>query len=566
MWLKQNWRLALLVGVGSWAILLVIIQLAYPGDRLLPLASVDGQPFHSWSKSDVISRLDSSYSQQKVDIYFGDAKKPYRSPLPAQIGLSVTNKDRVEKLSYPWYLRLVPSSLFWAQQFSKSEQPTYTRSESKLHQYTEAELGSSCEVKPIDASLKANEADLVVVPAVSGGTCKLPDVERALKAITPKLNTPTKAHIDIVVVPPTVDDQMAKDLASRIEARLKDGLAVQAGASAIVIPAKEVISWLDFATTDGVLTPSLSSDRSADYLTKTIGPKVAVASGVSYITTRDFVELSRQDGASGQALALGQTLSSMLRYIQGETDEVVAATIVVPPREEYTRTYSPTDTGLSALLKQYADDHPGTYGISLVELSGQRRRASYNDSKQFITASTYKLFVAYSTLKRVEAGTWQWSDQISGGRDLTKCFDDMIVKSDNACAEALLQKIGFRPITSEMKALGLNQTTFLVGDSPLTTSGDLAIFLATLESGQMLTQPSRDRLLDAMKRNIYRQGIPAGVNGQVADKVGFLDGLLHDAAIVYSPQATYVLTIMTDGSSWANIADLSKKIDQLRSS
>ena len=67
-----------------------------------------------------------------------------------------------------------------------------------------------------------------------------------------------------------------------------------------------------------------------------------------------------------------------------------------------------------------------------------------------------------------------------------------------------------------------------------------------------------------MKRNVYRQGIPAGASGTVADKVGFLNGLLHDAAIVYSPKGTYVLVILTNGSSWANIAELTKKIEALR--
>ena len=67
-----------------------------------------------------------------------------------------------------------------------------------------------------------------------------------------------------------------------------------------------------------------------------------------------------------------------------------------------------------------------------------------------------------------------------------------------------------------------------------------------------------------MKANVYRQGIPAGANGQVADKVGFMDNLLHDAAIVYSPNGTYVLAVMTEGSSWATIADLARQIDSLR--
>jgi beta-lactamase class A len=73
-------------------------------------------------------------------------------------------------------------------------------------------------------------------------------------------------------------------------------------------------------------------------------------------------------------------------------------------------------------------------------------------------------------------------------------------------------------------------------------------------------------MLGAMKRNIYRQGVPAGASGQVADKVGFLWGLLHDSAIVYSPSGTYVLVVLTDGSSWRAIADLTREIEALRAS
>jgi beta-lactamase class A len=142
----------------------------------------------------------------------------------------------------------------------------------------------------------------------------------------------------------------------------------------------------------------------------------------------------------------------------------------------------------------------------------------------------------------------------------------MIIKSDNPCAEALLQKIGFREITDEAKKIGLKNTTFLEGDRPLTSAGDLAVFLATLESGQMLQPASRAKLLDAMKRNIFRQGIPAGANGQVADKVGFLDNFLHDAAVVYSPNGTYVLSVMSEDSSWAKIAELTRAIEKLRAS
>lgn len=99
---------------------------------------------------------------------------------------------------------------------------------------------------------------------------------------------------------------------------------------------------------------------------------------------------------------------------------------------------------------------------------------------------------------------------------------------------------------------------------PETTAGDLTTFVGALQSGQLLNPSSTNTLLSAMKRNVYRQGIPAGASGQTADKVGFLDAFLHDASIVYSPRGTYALSIMTEGSSWATIADLTRQIEKLR--
>ena len=43
-----------------------------------------------------------------------------------------------------------------------------------------------------------------------------------------------------------------------------------------------------------------------------------------------------------------------------------------------------------------------------------------------------------------------------------------------------------------------------------------------------------------------------------------MNGLLHDAAIVYSPKGTYVLAVMTDGSSWGTIADLTRELEKIR--
>jgi beta-lactamase class A len=119
-------------------------------------------------------------------------------------------------------------------------------------------------------------------------------------------------------------------------------------------------------------------------------------------------------------------------------------------------------------------------------------------------------------------------------------------------------------VINEARALGLKNTT-LDKEAQKTSAGDLATFLGSVYSGTIdINAENRSRLIDAMKRNVYRKGIPAGSSGTVADKVGFLDGLLHDASLVYSPKGDYVLVAMTDGSSWDKIAELTRKIESIR--
>jgi beta-lactamase class A len=135
----------------------------------------------------------------------------------------------------------------------------------------------------------------------------------------------------------------------------------------------------------------------------------------------------------------------------------------------------------------------------------------------------------------------------------------MIVNSDNACAEWFGQGIGWNTITNEARAIGASRTT--LSRPFISTTNDMALFLQKLESNQLgLSEPSRARLLDAMKRQVFRKGIPTGTGVVVADKVGFLEGYLHDAAIVYSPSGVYVLVIYSNGSSWNAIADAARQI------
>lgn len=563
--LKRHWKMALVIVVGLICQYSIAVQIFYPSNRLLPLAKIDYVFFGGWEKNDVTARLDNLYQKTKLSLYFGKAKSPYASPKLSDIGLTVSNSDRFNNANYPWYLRLAPLSIFWAQYIIYNQaEPNYVRNADVQNEYISNVFGDSCIVKPKDATLEYDNKKLKLVPSQSGGNCNSATVRQILSHIKPRLNN--YVVIGSTETKPDVNDDTAKQFAATVTKKVSAGINLTVNNEIISIPTWQLLGWMDFSTVDGKLTYSLSAIKASAYLESEVSPKVAISPGVTIVTTYDFIEAARITGASGQGLNVVATLENVQSSIEDPGVKATAVTIAIEPTVEYNRQYSSTDTGIMALIEQYAEAHKGVNSVSFVELSGAHRRASYNSDNVLVSASTYKLYTAYSALKRVEEGVWSWTDQIEGGRDLATCFDDMIVQSDNACAEAISEKAGWRNVTDEAHALGCNNTNLSNTDGyARTSSGDLALFLAQLQMGQILTkQSSRDLLINALKRNAYRSGIPSGVGYEVADKVGFIDDTLNDAAIVYSPTGAYVLVIMTNGSSWTTIADLTGQIEALR--
>lgn len=558
VWKKvTSWRwkrIGLISGVSA-LVLLLGAQIFYPGDRMPLFSKVDGMGVSFEKKSDTISKLNDAYKEYPVAIYMAGDDKPIVSPKLSELAVTVNTTERIESVDYPWYLRIVPTSLFWIG-LQGTDTPNASFGDA-FQGYVEESLMPNCRQAPVNATLKADGSKLAVVPEKDGRTCEKEAVLESIKQIQPQLTKVSEIHVEADLEKAAVTNDEAEAVAKKTNEAISEGVPIEVNGSVIVAPVVDLVGWLDFAPHDDTVDVTVNVDRSTKWLAETIGPKVAIQPGTSLITTQDFTETSRVNGASGRALNIGATVASIQQVVNGAKTKAAAATVAVPPKEQYTRTYSSSDQGLSALMTNYAKDNPGTFGISMIELDGKKRRAEYNGNKEFVTASTYKLLVAYSLLKQIDSGARDWESNAS-------CFNKMITNSDNPCAEAFLNSIGLKTVSEDVKAIGLTSSTFMKSGGPYTTANDLTLLLGMIATRQNFSAANQQRLISAMTANVYRKGIPAGVQGTVADKVGFLNGLLHDAAIVYGPNGTYVLAIMTDGSSWASIADLARKIDELR--
>lgn len=565
-WTKNlPWRRIGIVAVVALPLIVIAIQLAYPFNQTMLFARVDGIDIGGIERSQALDKISKIYQEMPIEIYFGDSSTPYRSPSLQDLDFTDNSEDVVDSMMYPWWLRLVPTSILWSHYVLDPEASRVSLNSDTVRSYVSGELSESCAVAPKNASVVVGESKLELVPAERGGTCELDDAVELISAFSTPRGDSNRVHIPLDYVEPEITNADAQNLIDTIESQLVKGVKITYDSISVSLDSKAVRSWMLFEERDGKLALLIDNNKVLDVLTEKLQSQVVNAPGVVTITTLDFQEISRSGGGSGQAFNVAGTAAGIAKYLIAESDKVPALVTTLQPQVRYIRSYSSTDTGLSAMIQHYAESRPGVYGVSLIELSGQKRRAGYNQDRVFFPASTYKIFVAYSVLRLVESGQMKWSDHVVGGRNLATCFDDMIVRSDNACPEELSLKIGKATLNAHLTELGLAGSRFIARGEHRVTAEDLSKFMANLQTGQMsISNDSRDRLISALRRNIFRQGIPAGVSGAVANKVGFLNSLLHDTAIVNTPSGTYILTILTNGSSWANIAELTRQISKLR--
>ena len=551
-WRKNHPRI--FFGVVGFLIVTLVIQFAYPGDRALPLSRLDGDMVGLSLHQDVAKKLSREYGTTQITTTIRGKK--VTTPL-VKTGITTDNERILAGLSdYDWYWRIIPMSIL--AKGGLTNQPVVTTTDQARFSMYAIERGKECHVEPKNAGVVVKDGDVQLDPAQDGQDCSEKSLKQQLTA--PEL---TKSGLAVTVkttaVKPDRSDKDVQPLLTKAKAVAEHKLTLVVAGKNYQIDKPTLASWLAFPEDPETKQPTLgiNSEAVKAYLA-TIQKDVYIAPGVTLITTKDSIETGRVPGASGRGINQEATTAAIEKQVLAGDGTVEATLATLPPTLRYNRSYSKTPEGLQALVNDIVKDK-GDFAISVRKLGDSGVHA--NGDKQYHPASTYKLFVAYSVLKRVDIGQMSLGQTTSGGQTLGQCLDNMIVNSDNACAEWFGQAIGWNALTSDARALGAGRT--VLSRPFVSTANDQALFLQKLESNQLgLTEPSRTRLLDAMKRQIFRKGIPAGVGVPVADKVGFIpdEGLYHDSAIVYAPSGVYVLVIYTQGSNWAAIADAAKQI------
>lgn len=221
---------------------------------------------------------------------------------------------------------------------------------------------------------------------------------------------------------------------------------------------------------------------------------------------------------------------------------------------------NPKTNQLQIDIDQWVANHPKSkWGVSVRSMDNTSVSAESNGQQKFSLASLYKLFLLQPLAANVPAETWM-TTRIST-RSYADCVNVMLRLSDNPCAEAIGAKIGWAKAEKNLRTSGYLQTTFRDKGFASGTAADTSQMLQNLYSGQEFNDSARKFILDAMSTAKKKEAIRlACLDCTVYNKTGDLGTVHNDAAIIQKNGKTYTIVILSEGSTWQEVTELSKLI------
>ncbi len=224
-----------------------------------------------------------------------------------------------------------------------------------------------------------------------------------------------------------------------------------------------------------------------------------------------------------------------------------------------------TDPALQRLVRRSIrgmDDH-----VSLVVKNLDDGRGVVIDSgRSFYAASLFKTWLMLEAYHQREAGLLDFGERyivsdayeqyrLNPG-ELAPCSDvtvgetlgRMMAVSDNLAANLVLDRLGAGNVNEALRGLGLGASGFVPDGSLPTTAADMALLLEAIARRQAISEAASDEMLGLLESELIDDRLPALLpqGTRVAHKTGNWENATHDAGVVYSPAATYVIVVLTD--------------------
>lgn len=251
----------------------------------------------------------------------------------------------------------------------------------------------------------------------------------------------------------------------------------------------------------------------------------------------------------------------------------------------------PLSKSLKAEVDSLFSKNEGSYSVWFQHLQKPDLYFSINSDTLHHAASTMKTPVMIELFRRAELGEFNLSDSVLVQNQFYSIVDGsefqlelnpdsndpfermvgtnatisdlnhaMITYSSNIATNLILQLVGAEETTQTMRSLGAERIrvirglydmkAFDQGLSNRTTAKDLGILFEKIATGEAVSSEMDQKMIAVLKDQFYRDVFPAHLpeDVTVANKTGFITGVVHDSGIIYLPDGqSYVLIFLSSG-------------------
>lgn len=230
---------------------------------------------------------------------------------------------------------------------------------------------------------------------------------------------------------------------------------------------------------------------------------------------------------------------------------------------------------LEKALREFIKENQGNIGVAFKNLD-TGEPILINEEMIFPSASLIKLAIMSEVMNRVKKGGMTLEDEImveaammTGGDGILKELKPghvftleeiitlMIIVSDNLATNILIDKIGMESVNRLCQSLGLGETKLQrkmmdaqarkEGRENYTCAKDMLALLELIYRGDNVDGEYSARMLEILKKQQITGRLQLYLPEEitVAHKTGDLDLLEHDVGIMYLPQCTCILCVLT---------------------
>ena len=241
-----------------------------------------------------------------------------------------------------------------------------------------------------------------------------------------------------------------------------------------------------------------------------------------------------------------------------QTDTVNAerttATTTAPVAKKPTEN---TDKAMLKIIQQHLPKDSGKWAVYYKNLKDNRTVSIQN--KKMVSASLIKLFIMATVYEEIEQGNLKDTENIE------QLMEKMITVSHNDSSNELVRIAGGGDFQKGMKTVNdyarkigcpdTEQQRNMLDDRPVpipeqnyTSVKDCGTLLEKIYCKQCVSAAADKKMLDYLCRQERTWKIPAGLPEGVksANKTGEMSTTENDVAIVFTPQADYILCVISN--------------------